>query len=91
MNKKKRKILKTIITKGFGFNSDSISESFSEVGLVFFGALLGGVVSLSLSTYPAKITEWLLLIAIFFSIAMLFKIIKHRELIINLIKSFRKS
>ncbi len=91
MKTKRLKILKTILTRALGFNSESISETFSQMGIVFLGALLGGFASISLSKDSTSVKTWLILILIFFIMSIFFGIIKHRALFKSLFKEFIQS
>ena len=77
---KRSKILKTILTEIVGFNSKSISNSFFNLGLVFLGALLGGIVF--------KLENPGIIILLFFGLAIGFKIFTNRQRGLELIKEF---
>ena len=91
MKRKKLEILKILFTRILEINSESISKTFFQIGLVFFGALLGGIVSISLSKNLTSFKTWIILISIFFGIALFFNILKHRQRLGELLKKFSQS
>ena len=79
MKRKRLKILKIFFTRGLELNPESISNDFSQMAVVLLGALLGGIISISLSKNLTSIQFWLLLIIILAGISVAFKIIKFRS------------
>jgi len=79
MNKGKLKTLKLMLTEGLGFNSKSISDTLFQFGLVFSGALLGGIISISLSKNLTSVELLLFIIFFIFITSSIFKIITNRK------------
>ncbi len=79
-NMERKRFWKLFITRVLEINSKSISETFLQMGVVFFGALLGGLVSISLYKNQTDIVILFILLAfIFFTMAIVFNIVKNRQ------------